>query len=63
MHAVLYGVDRDQMMAKRKSNHIQVVYATDAESADEALLAKASMASALGMKVNICGTRKDGESW
>ncbi|MHA1216292.1 MAG: fucose isomerase [Candidatus Thorarchaeota archaeon] len=63
MHAVLYGVDRDQMMAKHKSNHIQVVYATDAESADEALLAKASMASALGMKVNICGTRKDGESW
>ncbi len=63
MHAVLYGIDRDQMMAKHKSNHIQVVYATDAASADEALLAKASMASALGIKVNICGTRKDGESW
>ena len=63
MHAVLYGVTRDQMMAKHKSNHIQVAYATDAPRADEALLAKASMASALGLKVNICGTRKHGKAW
>lgn len=27
MHAVLQGVSRDQMMARHKSNHIQVVYA------------------------------------
>ena len=33
MHAVLEGVDRDQMMAKHKSNHIQVVYADSAEAA------------------------------
>ena len=26
MHAVLHGVDRDQMMARHKSNHIQVAY-------------------------------------
>jgi len=63
MHAVLYGVSRDQMMAKHKSNHIQVVYANDARSADEAMLAKAWMAKALGMKVNICGTRKNGRPW
>jgi hypothetical protein len=27
MHAVLKGISRDQMMARHKSNHIQVVYA------------------------------------
>jgi hypothetical protein len=63
MHTVLYGVSRDQMMAKHKSNHIQVAYAEDAGSADEAMLAKASMARALGLRVNICGSRKDGEDW
>ena len=46
MHAVTYGVSRDQMMARHKSNHIQVVYATDAESADKAMFAKAAMADA-----------------
>jgi hypothetical protein len=51
------------MMAKHKANHIQVVYANDAKSADSALLTKASMASALGMKVNVCGTRAIGKEW
>lgn len=60
MHAVLYGVSRDQMMAKHQSNHIQVVYAPDAESADRALAAKAAMASALGIRVNLCGNSADG---
>ncbi|MEX0776062.1 MAG: fucose isomerase [Phycisphaeraceae bacterium] len=63
MHAVTYGVSRDQMMAKHKSNHIQVVYADSPANADKAMLAKASMAAALGMKVNLCGNRKDGKSW
>jgi hypothetical protein len=63
MHAVLYGVSRDQMMARHKANHIQVAYANSPEEADKALLAKASMAEAMGMKVAICGTKKDGESW
>jgi hypothetical protein len=63
MHAVLYGVSRDQMMARHKANHIQVAYANSAEEADKALLAKAAMAEALGMKVAICGTKKDGKSW
>ena len=30
MHAVTYGVSRDQMMARHKANHIQVAYAPDA---------------------------------
>ncbi len=63
MHAVTYGVSRDQMMARHKSNHIQVAYADSAESADKALFAKAAMAEALGMEVAICGTKKDGRAW
>jgi hypothetical protein len=63
MHAVTYGVSRDQMMAKHKANHIQVAYANDEKSADSALFAKAAMAEALGMKVNVCGTRKNGKPW
>ena len=63
MHAVTYGVSRDQMMAKHKANHIQVVYAKDARSADSALLTKAAMADELGIKVNLCGTRKTGKGW
>jgi len=63
MHAVTYGVSRDQMMARHKSNHILVVYANSAEEADRAMLAKASLAEALGLEVAVCGTRKDGSSW
>jgi hypothetical protein len=63
MHAVLYGVSRDQFMAKHKANHIQVAYANSNAEADKAMLAKASMAAALGMEVNICGTRKNGKGW
>ncbi len=63
MHAVTYGVTRDQMMAKHQANHIQCVYANNAKSADECLLTKAAMASTLGIKVNLCGTRADGKKW
>jgi hypothetical protein len=63
MHAVTYGVSRDQMMARHKSNHIQVAYANSAAEADQAMLAKAAMAEALGMEVAICGTRKGGKNW
>ena len=60
MHGVTYGVSRDQMMAKHQSNHIQLVYADDADSADRALAAKAALACALGIRVNLCGTNKSG---
>ena len=55
MHAVTYGVTRNQLMAKHQANHIQVAYATDAQSADQCLQAKAACAHALGIKVNLCG--------
>jgi hypothetical protein len=63
MHAVLYGVTRDQMMAKHKANHIQVAYANSSKEADAAMLAKAAMADAMGMQVALCGTRKNGKAW
>jgi len=63
MHAVTYGITRDQMMAKHKANHIQVVYATDPPTADSAMRAKAAMADALGINVNICGTDKQAKPW
>ncbi|HUI54712.1 MAG TPA: hypothetical protein VLY04_07050 [Bryobacteraceae bacterium] len=56
MHAVIYGVSRDQMMAKHKANHIQVAYAADAAAANGALAAKAAMFAAMGIAVNVCGT-------
>jgi hypothetical protein len=63
MHAVTYGVSRDQFMARHKANHIQVAYANSAKEADNALLAKAAMAEAMGMEVALCGTRKNGKGW
>jgi hypothetical protein len=63
MHAVTYGTSRDQMMARHKANHIQVAYAHNATAADEALLARAAMADALGIRVHLCGSRKDGQPW
>ena len=63
MHAVTYGVSRDQMMARHKANHIQVAYATGAVEADKALFAKAAMAESLGLEVCVCGTRKNGRPW
>jgi hypothetical protein len=56
MHAVLKGITRDQMMARHKSNHIQVAYAPDKAGAKKALLTKAAAMQALGLEVFICGT-------
>ncbi|HXX65523.1 MAG TPA: fucose isomerase [Bacteroidota bacterium] len=55
MHAVLKGVTRDQMMARHKSNHIQVAYAPDVTAAKRALNAKAAAMNELGVEVSICG--------
>ena len=60
MHAVTYGISRDQMMARHKANHIQVAYAKDAAAADRCALAKAATARALGIDVAFCGTRGHG---
>jgi len=61
MHAVTYGVSRDQMMARHKANHIQVAYANSAKDADLALYAKAALAAELGLEVCVCGTKADGK--
>ncbi len=55
MHAVLQGVTRDQMMARHKSNHIQVVYAPDRAAARNGLFAKAAAMAELGLEVAVCG--------
>ena len=59
MHAVTYGVSRDQMMARHKANHIQVAYANSAKEADLALYTKAALARELGLEVSVCGTKAD----
>jgi len=63
MHAVTYGVTRDQMMARHKANHIQVAYAHGATEADLALYTKAALAAELGLEVHLCGTKASGESF
>ena len=56
MHAVLYGITRDQLMARHKSNHVQVAYAPDAAAANLAMAAKAAMFREMGLDVNVCGS-------
>jgi hypothetical protein len=63
MHAVTYGIDREAMMARHKSNHIQVVYANSAKEADLALYTKAQLAANLGLEVAVCGTKADGSTF
>ena len=55
MHAVIKGVNRDQMMARHKSNHIQVVYVPNEKSAHKGARIKASMLTELGLQVQLCG--------
>jgi len=55
MHAVLPGITRDQMMARHKSNHIQVVYAPNDSQARRALRIKAVTLAELGLEVHVCG--------
>ena len=63
MHAVTYGVSRDQMMARHQANHIQVVYANSAQEADLALYTKAALAAELGLEVSLCGTKANGKAF
>jgi hypothetical protein len=55
MHAVLDGITRDQMMARHKSNHIQVVYAPSQTAAHRAARIKAAALAELGLTVHLCG--------
>lgn len=54
-HVVLHGQSRDQFMARHKANHVQTVYAPDAETADRALAAKAAMFDRMGIRVHLAG--------
>ncbi len=55
MHAVIEGATRDQMMARHKSNHIQVAYAPSRDQAHSACRVKAAMLSELGIETHLCG--------
>lgn len=55
MHTVLKGVSRDQMMARHKSNHIQVVYCPNEKQAHRAARIKAAAMAELGLEVSLCG--------
>ncbi len=55
MHAVLRGITRDQMMARHKANHIQVVYAPTEKQAHRACRIKAAALAELGLIVHFCG--------
>ena len=55
MHTVFDGITRDQMMARHKSNHIQVVYAPNAKQAHRAARIKAAAMAELGLEVHLCG--------
>jgi hypothetical protein len=41
--------------ARHRSNHIQVVYAPDSESAGSTLATKAAMMAELRIEVSLCG--------
>jgi hypothetical protein len=58
MHAVLCGVSRDQLMARHKANHIQVVYAPYSAKAHHACRIKAAALAELGVEVHFCGDVK-----
>lgn len=58
LHAVFNGISRDQMMARHKSNHIQVVYAPDEKQAHRACRIKAAALAELGLEVHLCGEVK-----
>ncbi len=63
MHAVTYGVSRDQMMARHKANHLNVAYATSSTNADLCLHTKAELAKRLGIEAHVCGTKADGSKF
>ncbi|MEY4485160.1 MAG: hypothetical protein RL693_2612 [Verrucomicrobiota bacterium] len=55
MHAVFSGITRDQMMARHKSNHIQVVYVPNKKQAHRAARIKAAAFAEMGLEVHFCG--------
>ena len=62
VHAKLHGISRDQLMARHRANHINIAYATNASSADQALAVKAAMLHDLGVQVHLCGATQLGNA-
>jgi hypothetical protein len=54
MYAVLEGITRDQMMARHRSNHIQVRYAPNEKQPHRACRIKAAMLAELRLEVHLC---------
>jgi hypothetical protein len=59
MHAVFDGITRDQMMARHKSNHIQVVYSPNKVQAHRAARIKGAALNELGIEVHFCGNVRE----
>jgi hypothetical protein len=55
VNTILHGVDRDQLMARHRANHISIAYAPDASAANHALAVKAAMFHAMNVTVHLCG--------
>lgn len=55
MNMVLHGINRDQMMARHRANHMNVTYAPTRDAAQKAFAVKASMMAELGIHVHLCG--------
>lgn len=55
VHAVFHGVSQNQFMGRHRANHVNLVYAPSASTADQALAVKAAMMHELGITVHLCG--------
>ncbi len=53
--AVFPGISRDAFMARHRANHVNIAYASDADTANKALAVKAAMFDSLGVRVHLCG--------
>ncbi|MDR3108540.1 MAG: fucose isomerase [Planctomycetaceae bacterium] len=55
MNAILTGVTKDNLVARNRSNYINVAYADTPKNADHLMAVKAAMVTALGVEVYLCG--------
>jgi L-fucose isomerase-like protein len=55
VNAVFHGIERNDLMARHRANHINIAYADDARSANTALAVKVAMMHEMGINVHLCG--------
>jgi L-fucose isomerase-like protein len=58
VNAVFHGIGRDSFMARHRANHVSIAYAPSPAEAERAMMVKAAMFDALGIKVHLCGDTK-----